>query len=48
MLDLTTSLYFLSENRDFLLAYTVNSSDKEGKAFNQVFSDVFTDMHCKC
>lgn len=44
MLDLTT----ISENRDFPLAWIVNSSDKVGKALNQVFSVVFTDMHYKC
>lgn len=44
MLDLIT----ISVNTDFPLAWIVNSSDKVGKALNQVFSDVFTDTHHKC
>lgn len=44
MFDLTT----MSENRDFPLARIVNSRDREGKALNQVFSEVFTDTHYKC
>lgn len=44
MLDLTK----ISENRDFPLAWLVNSSDKVRKALNQVFSDVFTAMYYTC